>query len=302
MKTLRTLTLSFALMLGLPMMAQDFGYPKDKAFYKAHWNEVLSDLGPDAIVENAQYLLHDFNKDGKAELYVWLGNRNAYLYSAKNNKVVRVSETARPVEDEFWLGSFYPHFMAPWQMLVDKPVKKEVATEQHFYSVTDLPEIWFRLDPVVQGTFNIKTAMDAVVCFDCEYVGDAVYELCHNKSSVDAEEFVVDVANGYAKYKFKSDTMNEVEFCYWNMAEGQKLLAMHVHVSSDYGNGMEFFEQTFFMKYNPKTKHLVPIVAPIQGFDFQKECNIALPRKGKNIKLIAAEDEELKWTGNGFKK
>lgn len=303
MKTFRKLAMTMTLTLSLSASAQDFGHPKDKAFYKAHWNEIVKDLGPDAYIGNAQYVLHDFNKDHSAELYLWLGHGEEYLYSIKNNKVVRVSETARTVEDEFWLGSFYAHFMAPYEMLLDKPVNQEYESEQHLYEAYDVPGIWFKLHPKVKGTFNIKTAIEAIYCFDCEYIGDALYALYSGRyDKEEAEEYVVDVQNGYAKYQYNTSTMNMVEVCYWNMANGEKLLAMHYHVSGNpQGDNVDPIEQTLFMKYNPKTKVLNPVVAPIQGFNFQMECNFSLPRKGKNITLIAADNDELKWTGSGFK-
>ena len=305
MKTFKIIMAALAMMLSLPIAAQDFGYPKDKAFYKAHWNEIVKDLGGPDMLFNAQYVLFDFNKDNSAELYLWLSPKDEYLYSIKGGKVVRVSETARPVEDEFWLGQFYAHFMAPYEMLLDKSVNQDMAMEQHFYDFVDVPGIWFKLHPKVEGTFNIKSALKAINCFDCDVLGDALYALStgvYDKSAVADGDYVVDVQNGYAMISYRGDRINMVESCYWNLPTGEKLLALHFHLSGNGADGnTEWLEQTLFMKYDPKTKVLNPVVAPIQGYDFQEEYNFSLPRKGKNITLIGADNRELKWTGNGFK-
>lgn len=302
MKNLKTLALLLALLLALPLTAQDFGYPKDKAFYKSHWNEVLKDLGDNVYIDNAQYVLFDFDKDGQAELYLWFSRQEEYLYAIQGNKAVRVSETARPVEDQFWLGSFYPHFMAPYQYLLDKPVPEFHAAEQHIYDMFDVPRIWFGLRPKIEGKFGIKSAIDAICCFDCRYLSDALYALVSGEYDKDnVSEYVVDAANGYAKFAYKEETIRMVELCYWNLANGEKLLAMHFHISCPAEDEeIEWFEQTLFMKYNPKTQYMEPVVAPIKGFDFQAEYNFSLPRRGKNITLIGADNHELKWTGNGF--
>lgn len=305
MKPLQILAMALAMILAIPAAAQDFGHPKDKAFYKAHWNDIVEDLGPDAYLRDAQYVLFDFDKDGRAELYLRISRMEEYLYAIKGNKAVRVSETERPIEDQYWLGSFYAHFMAPYELLLDKPVDQEMVTEQHLYDMFDVPGIWFKLHPQVKGTFNIKTAIEALYCFDCHKLSDAMYALYtgrYDRNEVDKEDgFVVDIANGYAKYSYNTETMNMVEFCYWNLPNGEKLLAMHYHFSDTLGDGnTEWFEQTLFMKYDAKTKQLEPIVAPIKGFDFQEEYSFGLPRRGKNIKLYGAEDRELKWTGSGF--
>lgn len=303
MKTLKKMLLTAAVMLSLPAAAQDFGYPKDKAFYKAHWDEVVKDLELEESPDFAQYVLYDFDKDGKAELFLRLFGRDEYLYSIRNNKVVRVSETSRDVEDEFWLGSFYAHFTAPVRMLLDKPLAGDFeAGEQQFYDKYDIPRVWFEMRPKIEGAFSLKNVINALDCFDCEHLSDAFRVLETGKYSKDeVEEYVMDVQNGYASVQLKTETMNSVELCYWNMAYGEKLLAMHYHFSEVFDGKVDWFEQVLFMKYDPKTKYLTPIVAPIQGFDFRMECNFSLPRKGKNIRLIAAEDDELKWTGNGFK-
>lgn len=304
MKPLRTTAITLAMALALPLAAQDFGHPHDKAFYKAHWNEVEKDLGPDVYMGGAQYILFDFDKDGTAELYLWFSQQEEYLYTIKGDKVVRVSETARPVEDQFWLGSFYPHFMAPYELLLDQPVEQAMELEQHIYDMFDIPGIWFKLHPKVEEAFNIKSAIEALNCFDCYKLSDAMQALHtgnYNREEVEEGGFVVDAANGYAKYRYKSPTMNMVEFCYWNLTNGEKLLAMHYHLSDQREDGnTEWFEQTLFMKYDPTTKRLEPTVAPIKGYDFQQEYNFSLPRRGKNIELIGADNSELKWTGNGF--
>lgn len=302
MKTLKTWVLMFALLLSLPIMAQDFGYPKDKAFYKAHWNEVVKDLGDDVLLDRAQYVLFDFDKDGRAELYLWFSKQEEYLYAIQGNRVVRVSETARTVEDQYWLGSFYPHFMAPHQYLLDQPVPAFQAAEQQIYDMYDIPVIWFGMKPKVEGTFNIKSAIDALNCFDCWHLTDALTALTTGEYEKDfVSEYVVDTANGYAKFAYKDDHIRMVELCYWNLANGEKLLAMHFHFAYPaVDEEIEWFEHTLFMKYNPKTKCLEPVVAPIKGFDFQTEYNFSLPRKGKNITLVGADNHELKWTGRGF--
>lgn len=303
MRKITQLAMMAAMTLALPLSAQDFGYPKEKAFYKAHWDEVVNDLYADKFY-SAQYILFDFDKDGSAELYLWFDKNDEYLYSIKDVHVVRVSETARPVEDQFWLGSFYPHFMAPYEMLIDAPIDKNYPTEQHLYAPEDIPSLWFKLDPVVTGTFNIKSVVSALYMFDCVKLSEALYALETGTYSKDeVQEFVVDTANGYAKLKYRGTAENMVELCYWNMANGEKLVAMHYHMTDEQEteSGLNYMEQTLFMKYNPKTKHLVPIVAPIEGFDFQLECNIRLPRKGKNIELISTDIYTLTWTGSGFK-
>ena len=305
MKTLKIIMIAVALTLSfsLQLSAQDFGYPKDKAFYKAHWDEVLKDLGPDQYFFDTHYVLFDFDKDGTAELYLRFSKDEEYLYTIKDNKVIRVSETARQVEDEFWLGSFYPYFMAPYELLLDKPVKEFESMEQQVYDIFEIPRIWFEIHPKVEGTFNIKSALKNICCFDSGFFSDALYTLETGEYSNDyVEEFVLDLSNGYASVKFRTDYMNKVEACYWNMANGEKLLAVHYHLTDVWGdNNVDWFEHILFMKYNPTTKRLNPVVAPIEGFDFQTEYNFSLPRKGKNITLIGAENHELQWTGSGFK-
>lgn len=303
--TLKKMMLAAVLCLVLPLMAhaQDFGYPKDKAFYKAHWNEVLEDLGPDQFFFRVQYVLFDFDNDKSAELYLWFSMKEAYLYSIKDNKVVRVSETARTMKDEYWLDSFYPHFMAPIELLLDQPIEQFESMEQQVYDMYEIPGIWFGLNPKVEGTFNVKSAANAILEFDCRDLSEALYAIANDEySEEDMEEYVLDIKNGYASVAYKGDYINKVELCYWNMENGEKLMALHYQLTEEWGEGnLDWFEQTLFMKYNPKTHRLQPIVAPIQGFDFKAEYNFSLPRKGKNITLIGAEDHELQWTGSGFK-
>lgn len=303
MKNLRTLAILLALVLALPICAQDFGYPKEKAFFKAHWNEVLEDLGPDVYIGDAQYVLFDFDKDGSAELYLWFGQNAEYLYANKNNKAVRVSDSNAKEEYVYGLDAFYPHFMAPYELLLDKPVDQEMATEQQIYDRFDIPRIWFKLHPKVEGKFNIKTAMEALCCFDSEFVSPAMYALYTGQYSKDeVKEFVVDAANGYAGLEYKTYYHNSVEFCYWNLSDGKKLLAMNYHIGGyEDDEGTDWFAQTLFMEYDPKTQMLKPVVAPIAGYDFKYEYTFQLPRKGKNILLFGADDNELVWTGSGFK-
>lgn len=303
MKNLIKLAMMLTLMTTLPCMAQDFGFPKDKAFYKAHWDEIVKDLGHKESLFGAQYILFDFDGDGSAELYLWFDKKDEYLYANKGGKAVRVSETKRNVNDAFDLGPFYPHFMAPYELLLDQPIKDFEAMEQHFYGRYDIPRIWFGMHPEVEEPFNIKNAINALYDFDCEFLSDAMYALyCGEYNKDEVNEFVVDVTNGYAMYEFKTHYYNMVEFCYWNLTGGEKLLAMHYHIGGyEDDDTDDWFEQTLFMKYDPQTKRLHPIVAPIEGYDFRHEFNFSLPRRGKNISLIGAETEELVWTGIGFK-
>lgn len=303
MKKLFGLAILLASMIALPLSAQDFGYAKDKAFYKAHWDEVVKDLGPDKYLDGAQYVLFDFDEDGSAELYLWFDKHDEYLYTNKGNKVVRVSETRREVDDAFDLSSFYAHFMAPYELLLDQPVKDFEAMEQHIYGRFDIPKIWFGMHPEIEGKFNIKNAINALLNFDCEFLSDAMYALyCEEYEKDEVNEFVVDVTNGYAKYEFKSHYYNMVEFCYWNLTGGEKLLAMHYHIGGyEDDEESDWFEQTLFMKYDPVTNRLNPVVAPIEGYDFKQEFNFQLPRRGKNIMLIGPDNDELVWNGSGFK-
>lgn len=303
MMTLKQLAIAAIMTLALPLTAQDFGYPNDKAFFKAHWQEVVNDLGPDKYLDNAQYVLFDFDQDGQAELYLWFTRHDEYLYAKRGDKAVRVSESARTEQDQYQLdGRFYPHFMAPYQLLIDQPIKEGILTEQHIYDRFDVPGIWFRLHPKVEGKFGIKKAIEALNCFDCEMISDAMYALTTGQYDKEfTRECLVDLANGYAVYEMNTHYKNEVEFCYWNLADGDKLLAMHYHIGGYEDDDADWFEHTLFMRYNAKTQYLEPVVAPIQGFDFVREYNFALPRKGKNILLIGADDNELVWTGNGFK-
>lgn len=303
--SIKNIITAVVLLLSLPLSAQDFGHPKDKAFYKAHWNEVVRDLGPDVFIDNAQYVLFDFDKDNTAELYLWLSNYEEYVFTIKNNKVVRVSDaSSRKQDGKYSLREFYAHFMAPYQMLLDKQIDKRYNTEQHLYDMYDLPSLWFKLNPKVKGKFNIRSAIDAIHCFDCETLGDIMRALTTGEYSKDyIDEYVCDVANGYACASIKGETINKAEFCYWNLKNGEKLLAMHYHLSNRLpnSNDTEWFEQILFMKYNPKTQRLTPVVAPIQNFDFMHECNFVLPRHGKNITLSGVEETVLSWTGSGFK-
>jgi len=302
MKTIRTILFATALSLALPLTAQDFGYPKEKAFYKAHWNEVLNDLGEEANIDRAQYVLFDFNGDNSAELYLWLGPKDEYLYTIRENKAIRVSQTESEADDDFDLGPFYPYFMAPYEMLVDKPIDQQITTEQQIYDRFDIPSIWFKLHRKVEGTFNIKNAIKALNCFDCEFISDAMYALYTGEFSDEwVDQHVVDITNGYAMLDFKTHYKNMVEFCYWNLPNGEKLLAMNYHIGGYEDDETDWFAQTLFMKYNPKTHYLEPVVAPIQGMDFKIEYSFLLPHKGKNITLSGADDAVLKWTGNGFK-
>ena len=298
----RAVLMLLALTLSMPVVAQDFGYPSDKEFYKTHWNDVVADQGPDSMLELAQYVLFDFDKDGHAELYLWFTRGEEYLYAIRNNRVVRVNDTRQPVNNEYHLESFYPHFMAPCQLLLDQPVQEFVAMEQQSYDMMDVPRIWFGMHPVVEGTFGLKKAVEAIYCFDCHLLDDLLSALASGQHSPEYyEEYVMDTRNGYAMARLKTPHMNMVEMCYWNLANGAKLLAMHYHLSEEYDGQVTWFEQTLFMKYNPVTKRLDPVVAPIEGFDFMTEYNFSLPRKGLNINLIGAEDHELKWTGSGFR-
>lgn len=304
-KSFKAIIMMVVLSLSQPLLAQDFGYAKDKAFYKAHWNEVVRDLGPDTPLFGAQYVLFDFDKDHTAELYLWLSMHEEYVYTIKDNKVVRVSDASSRKEDgKYSLREFYAHFMAPYEMLLDKSIDKRYNTEQHLYEMSDIPSLWFKLNPKVQGKFNIRSAIDAIYCFDCETLSDIMRALSTGEYSKEyIDEYVCDVANGYACASVKGEITNRAEFCYWNLKNGEKLLAMHYHLSNRLPNATEteWFEQTLFMKYNPKTQRLTPVVAPIQNFNFMHECNFSLPRRGKNITLIGAEEKVLTWTGNGFK-
>lgn len=303
MKTLRNAALMLALAVGLPAAAQDFGYPKEKAFYKAHWNEIVQDQDPERYFDRSQYFLYDFDNDHSAELYLWFGKNEYFLYSIKGGKVVRVSEFGRETDDDFYIANLEPHFMAPCQLLLDEPVPAFEAAEQHLYDKWDIPGIWFGMHPKVEGTFNIKSVACAICNFDCPFLSDALYDISQGKCSYDEiEEFVVDAANGYAKMSSIADWItNNVELCYWNLKGGEKLVALNYHLSDKYADEVESFQQTLFMKYDPTTKFLTPVVAPIEGYNFKGEFNYELPRKGKNITLIGVDYEELKWTGKGFK-
>lgn len=303
MNNLIKLSMLLLSLIALPSVAQDFGYPNDKAFFKAHWNEVVKDLSHKDYIDGAQYILFDFDGDGSAELYLWFDKKDAYLYQNKGGKAVRVSETNRNVHDTFDLGPFYPHFMAPYELLLDLPVKNFEAMEQHIYGRYDIPRIWFGMHPEVEAPFNIKNAINALLDFDCEFLSEAMYALyCGEYSKDEVKEFVVDVSNGYASYEFKTYYKNKVEFCYWNLPAGEKLLAMHYHIAGyEDDERDDWFEQTLFMKYDPQSKRLNPVVAPISGYDFRQEFNFNLPRRGKNILLIGADDKHLVWTGSGFK-
>lgn len=300
---LKFITLAIAMMSVSAVSAQDFGYPTEKAFYKAHWGEILTDLGSDFYVFDTRYVLYDFDHDGRAELYLWKSKGEEYLYAIQNDKAVRVSETARPIEDNFWLGAFYAHYMAPYELLIDEPIAPWQPMEQHIYDMFDIPHVWFGMHPKVEGKFNIKSAIEALACFDCQFLSDAMYYLAKGKYDAEepVDEFVVDLTNGYARFKAKDETMNMVEFCYWNKADGKKLLAMHYHTSETFSDGdVTWFEQILFMEYNPKTQEMTPVVAPIKGLDLQEEFNMELPRRGKDIRLIGVEESWLKWTGEGF--
>jgi len=301
------LAAALTLTLSLPLTAQDFGYPQDRAFYKAHWQEVIADLNleDEDYLFDAQYVLYDFNHDNTAELYLRLNKNNEYLYANQGGKVVRVSQTDRQVHDDFWLARFTPYFMAPYQLLIDKPINKSFNTEQQLYDIDDIPGLWFKMETGVSGVFNIKSVAQALDCFDCNGYRDALYALSTGQySKEEVKEFVLDTKNGYASVTYKSDYPNMVELCYWNMAGGEKLVAVHYDLTEVWGENNDNvynFEQLLFLKFNPKKKELEPIVAPIKGFDFSIQGNIALPRKGLNIVLRNETDEhQLKWTGSGF--
>lgn len=289
----RLILLAIAATIALPLAAQDFGYPKDKAFYKAHWKEIVKQLDPDQYMPGAQYILTDIDNDGAAELYLWFSQKDTYFFGNQDNKLVRLSEP------EY----FYPHFMAPYELLLDKPVPQEMELVQHVYDKEDIPGIWFKLHPTVEGTFNIASACAALNIFDCAYLNDALYSLANNAYGEEYfREFVLDTKNGYAAVEFSTRYIKKIELCYWNLPNNEKLLALHYHLADEIDeDNVNWFEQTLFMKYIPATNRLEPIVAPIEGFDFQTEYNFSLPRKGKNITLIGADNHELTWTGNGFR-
>lgn len=303
MNTVRNLPIILALAVGLPASAQDFGYPKEKAFYKAHWSEIVKDQGPERYYDRSQYLLFDFDHDGSAELYLWFDQYAQYLYSIKDGKAVRVSDNTREADDDFRVQNFEPHFMAPYELLLDKPVPPFEAAEQHVYDKWSIPGIWFGLHPKVEGPFNIKSLARALYAFDCPFLSEALYGFAGGRCPYDnVEEFVVDPANGFARiYSLADWVTNVVELCYWNMAGGEKLVALNYHLTDEYGDEVDSFQHTLFMKYSPTTKQLTPIVAPIAGYNFKGEYNFSLPRKGKDITLIGVDQEKLKWTGSGFK-
>ncbi len=301
MKKLRTLASLMTLTLALPLSAQDFGYAKDKAFYKAHWGEIVKELEETHIMENAQYILYDFDNDKSAELYLWFEMGDEVFYSIKDNQLTRLSAKDPQLYEQMNLDYFTPHYMAPCQLLLDKPLNPQLNTEQHIYDRFELPHIWFKLHPKVEGKFNIKTAIDAIRSFDCDVVEEALYSLvsgAYEKERI--KEFVVDPANGYACIRYNTPTMNMLECCYWNMDNGQKLFALHYHVSDRLNGEVVWLEQTMFMTYDPKTQYMTPVVAPIEGFDFRFDCNFSLPRRGKNISLSGPEEAELQWNGKGF--
>lgn len=289
--------------IALPAAAQDFGYPSEKAFYKAHWNEVVQDQDSEQYYDNLQYLLFDYDNDGAAELYLWFNQYEQYLYSARNGKVVRVSDNSRETEDDFSIQNFEPHFMAPYELLFDKSVPDFEAMEQQVYDKWDIPGIWFGMHPKVEGTFNIKSVARAICNFDCPFLSEALDGFANGRCPYDnVEEFIVDPVNGFARlYSLADWVANNVELCYWNMKGGEKLVALNYHLSDKFNDEVESFQQTLFMKYDPATKRLNPIVAPIEGYNFKGEYNFKLPRKGKNITLIGVDHETLTWTGKGFK-
>lgn len=299
----KAMVLIFATAIALPAAAQDFGHPREKAFYKAHWNDIVKDQDPEQFYMHSQYVLHDCDCDGSAELYLWFGQNEQYLYTIKGDKAVRVSDSNRTVDDAFSLEPFEPHFMAPYEMLLDKPVAEFEAMEQQLYDKWDIPGIWFGMHPKVEGTFNIKSVARAICNFDCPFLTEALDGFANGKCPYDnVEEFVVDPANGYARLYSLADWINNmVELCYWNLPGGEKLVALNCHLSDKYNDEVDSFQQTLFMKYDPTTKRLNPIVAPIEGYNFKGEYNFELPRKGKNISLIGVDHETLKWTGSGFK-
>lgn len=301
MLKLRNVAVLLATALAMPLCAQDFGYPKEKAFYKAHWDDIVADQEGDNS-SFARYALQDFDHDGWAELYVFLWNKNEYLYTKKGNKAVRVSETQRPVEDLFSLDSFVPYYLAPCYMLQDKPMPEFESMEQHFYDRYEFPNVWFGLHPKVEA-FNLKNALNALVVCDSEFISDALSIMAgghYDKS--DVKNVVIDAANGYASVEFKTENKNFVECCYWNLANGGKLLAVHYLLNGHDEDPEGPFEQILFMKYDSKTKRMNPIVAPIKNFDFQMEFHFELPRKGKDIHLTGFTSMPmiLKWNGNGF--
>lgn len=283
--------------------AQDFGYPKEKAFYKAHWAEVVKAINTSDI-SMAQYVLNDFNHDGKAELYLHVSNEEEYVLTEKNGKPVVVGSKASLEENEFCLDNFYLHFSAPYQLLLDKKVPQEHEWEQHIYDPEEIPDVWFALHPKVEGAFNIKSVVNALYCVDCYKLGDALSELYsgrYDKSQV--SEYVMDVKNGYAMIQYNTKYWNMVEVCYWNTTDGKKLVALHYGFNDEdeNGNATNTIERLLFMRYDAAKKTLEPIAAPISKFDFQYECNIVLPRRGKNISLTGPQDDYLEWTGKGFK-
>lgn len=296
-------TALMAMWLTLPAEAQDFGYPREKAQYKAHWQEIVKDLGRDKWLGDAEYVLYDFNHDGQAELFLHLQDNDEYVYALKNNRAVRVSETNRKTKDAFWLGQFFPFFTAPYEMLVDKTFDRRMATEQQIYDMEDMPRLWFKLRPQVTGSFNLKQAIKALNSFDCRFLSDAMYALHTGQyDRREVSEYVMDTANGYARITYRNETQDELEFAVWNTTDGRKLMAMHYQVAQVMPDGRkDVTERIMFMRYDPKTRVMTPIVAPIKGYDFTADVNLQLPRKGKNILMTGAGNHELKWTGTGFK-
>lgn len=304
MNIIKQVLMAIAITFSSSLSAQDFGYPQDKAFYKAHWNDIVKDLRDEYYLENMMYMLYDFDKDNRAELFLWTEERIRFLYAIKGGKAVRVCDSQKD-DPKYNFYSFYPYFLAPVQYLLDKKLPDGVQTEQQLYDKYSIVPAWYRTHPRVTGTFNIKTLAANLLEFDCFKIGDALQDIANGrKDESTMSEFTVDVKNGYACIRYNTPYFNTVELCYWNLTNGEKLVALAYEISDETETDVESFTHILFMKYNPKTKQLNPIAAPIQGFDFFKSYRFNLPQQGKNIQLSADDGEDdhtLQWTGNGFK-
>jgi len=124
--------------------------------------------------------------------------------------------------------------------------------------------------------------------------------------------YEIDKKNGYLRHTVEGDGRYELQLCYWNRTDGNKLLALYNLTLTFYGEAEEPVCDSFltFFVCDKETGEIKHIDDPIEGDLEGENCLFCmLPQDGKDIKYYysdhwepEAEWNTLKWNGMGFTK
>ncbi len=124
--------------------------------------------------------------------------------------------------------------------------------------------------------------------------------------------YEIDKKNGYLRHTVEGDGWYELQLCYWNRNDGNKLLAIYNLTRTFLGYSDELVSESFltFFVCDKETGVITHIEDPIEGGLEGPDCLFCeLPKKGKDIKYYYSDhyipdavQKTLKWNGMGFVK